>query len=109
MYYKLNRNLEIVEVELKDLTDNLVETLFSNRLQRGTKEIHISTVFLGIDHNFYGDTKGPVLFESMVFMSGFQIEEGTNERQYRYRTYREAEMAHNRLVKNYEIWIKKNG
>src|SRR5436190_721491 len=29
-------------------------------------KVHVSTVFLGLDHNFYGDTD-PILFETLVF------------------------------------------
>jgi len=30
-------------------------------------EVKISTVFLGIDHNFHPNSKAPILFETMVF------------------------------------------
>lgn len=51
------------------------------------KDIWVSTVFLHIDHNFWGEG-GPVLFETMIF--GGQH----NERIWRYRTWEEAERGH---------------
>lgn len=52
--------------------------------------IHISTVFLGIDHSFYGD--GAELFETMIF--------GGNEDGYQTRcaTWREAENQHQKAI-----------
>lgn len=52
----------------------------------------ISTVFLGIDHNF--ERRGPpILFETMVFDDG-----GEEERQERYATWAEAEAGHDAIV-----------
>jgi hypothetical protein len=53
----------------------------------GTKMIRISTVFLGINHNF-GDEGPPILFETMVFGGVL------NGRQFRYSTWDEAELGH---------------
>lgn len=42
-------------------------------------KFYISTVFLGIDHNFLGKG-GPILFETMVFAKGgrvFVVKEGS--------------------------------
>lgn len=51
----------------------------------------ISTVFLGVDHNFYG--KGdPVLFETMIFGGPMDGE------RWRYSTYTEAERGHAEAV-----------
>jgi len=56
-------------------------------------EVMISTVFLGMDHNWSG--KGdPILFETMVF--GGELNEDCE----RYCTWEEAEKGH-------EMWIKK--
>ncbi len=52
----------------------------------------VSTVFLGLDHNWSGGE--PILFETMIFgpsdFSGID--------QFRYRTWREAETAHAKIV-----------
>lgn len=56
-------------------------------------EIKVSTVFLGIDHNF--DDKGdPILFETMVF--GGELDEACD----RCSTWEGAEKMH-------ELWIEK--
>lgn len=55
--------------------------------------VMVSTVFLGIDHNFL--SKGdPILFETMIFGGG-------NEFQERYSTWDEAEEGHNRVLHEY--------
>jgi len=51
----------------------------------------VSTVFLGIDHNFTGEGP-PVLFESMIFEGEF------SEEQRRYRNMEEALEGHAALV-----------
>lgn len=53
--------------------------------------IRISTVFLGLDHNFDGSGP-PILFETMIFGSSL------NEQQWRYATYEEAEKGHEAAV-----------
>jgi hypothetical protein len=53
-------------------------------------DIQISTVFLGLDHQF--DEGRPILYESMVF--GGKL----NERCIRYSTREEAITGHNELV-----------
>ena len=58
----------------------------------------VSTVFLGLDHNF-GEGGGPVLFESMIFPECLI--------QQRYRTHREAVEGHEALVAELEAKLKK--
>ena len=54
----------------------------------------ISTIFLGFDHNFFGDGP-PVLFEAMVF----DTKEGDEFHDYQERyTYEEAIKDHDRIV-----------
>jgi hypothetical protein len=53
--------------------------------------VRVSTVFLGIDHNF-GDRGPPILFETMVFDD---YEDG---RQIRYATWGEALAGHQAVV-----------
>jgi len=54
--------------------------------------VRISTVFLGLDHN-WGDGP-PLLFETMTFG-------GKEEEQERYATYEEAEAGHKKFVEKY--------
>lgn len=58
----------------------------------------VSTVFLGIDHNF-GPSGPPVLFESMVFREDHR---GRDFDSRRYCTYEEAKKGHEELVKKWE-------
>ena len=53
--------------------------------------VKVSTVFLGIDHNF-GDKGPPILFETMIF--GGSLDEEMD----RYSTWEEAEAGHKRMV-----------
>jgi hypothetical protein len=57
----------------------------------GNDDRRVSTVFLGLDHNF-GDRSQPVLFETMVFGGAHAGE------QERYCTWDEAEYGHKRYV-----------
>ena len=66
------------------------------RQQRWTRpdgvNILVSTVFLGLDHNFGMAHRMPVLWETMVFVDG----ESTDE--YRYTSLEAAIHGHNRVV-----------
>jgi hypothetical protein len=54
----------------------------------------VSTVFLGIDHNFLGRFGGePILFETMIF-----ARHRTFDYQQRYHTGKEAQAGHDQLV-----------
>jgi hypothetical protein len=71
---------------------------FENSDARRVAETHVgparvSTVFLGIDHNF-SSSGPPVLFESMIFLPGEEIDEHMR----RYVTWDEAEAGHAELV-----------
>jgi hypothetical protein len=56
-----------------------------------TSEIAVSTVFLGLDHRFFG--KGPpILFETLVFGGPLDGEGG------RYSSYDDAETGHRMMV-----------
>jgi hypothetical protein len=56
--------------------------------------IRVSTVFLGIDHN-YAMNGRPVLFETMVFIGGWSEDE-----MWRYCTYEDAEAGHKEIIKD---------
>lgn len=61
--------------------------------------IEVSTVFLGINHAFFGGP--PVLFETMVFGDY----EGEDFEQYRYHTWAEAEAGHKACVERIQATI----
>lgn len=52
----------------------------------------VSTVFLSIDHNFFGNGP-PILFETMIFKEGV-----AEDFQERYRTWAEALARHDQIV-----------
>lgn len=52
--------------------------------------VHVSTVFLGMDHSFFGGP--PILFETMIFGGEH------DEYQQRYATWEEAEAGHDKAV-----------
>jgi hypothetical protein len=60
------------------------------------KDILVSTVFLGIDHNFIGDGP-PVLFETMAFDEG-KCNGQSILYETRYCTWSEAEAGHKSVV-----------
>lgn len=67
MHYILDKDKQVVETDLK----GWAEWFESNQRARIVKQhrsdtIHVSTVFLGLDHNFSG-TGPPILFETMIF------------------------------------------
>lgn len=70
----------------------------ANRAVAKTKigDILVSTVFLGLDHNF-SDEGDPLLFETLVFDS-----EGEGGEMLRYFTWDEAEAGHKEMVKRIE-------
>lgn len=64
--------------------------------------VTVSTIFLGLDHNYYG--KGPpILFETIVF--GLTMESG--EMQRRYSSWDDAEVGHKMTVKKVKAMIAK--
>lgn len=66
--------------------------------------VHISTVFLGLDHNYTLEGP-PILFETMIFGGMY------NQYQQRYRTYEGAEGGHKKavqMVKEFNYEAKEN-
>ena len=71
----------------------------------------ISTVFLGLDHNFL-DTGKPLLFETMVFDTNkkkkYKLGDremtsmGEDMEQERYETYAQAEKGHEKMIEKYK-------
>ena len=84
MYYKLDDKIPIRCNNIE--WSNLFER--SNRIVAKTKknDIVVSTVFLGIDHQY--NNGPPILFETLIFGGEY------NEDQWRYSTWEEAEQGH---------------
>lgn len=79
----------------------------SDKLAHGTM---VSTVFLGLDHNFGGDDGDPdyrpVVFETMVFGPPLWIG-AWNQYQTRYSSYEEAVAGHAAVMKSLENYLSK--
>ena len=60
--YKLDENKKAVPCTLNEFSDGLSDRVMK---QEAIGEAKVSTVFLGLDHNFMGGE--PVLFETMIF------------------------------------------
>jgi hypothetical protein len=78
-----------------------METFENRRIALDTiGGITVSTVFLGVDHNFSGEG-GPILFESLVTAKYLDEPDSVTEQELetvRYRTYEEAVKGHSALV-----------
>src|SRR5271157_2085879 len=92
--YKLTKDKDIVECTLeewcstydRDDTQRVVK-------QENVGKFWVSTVFLGIDHNFGFRDPTPILFETMIF------DESPSEKWcQRYPTYQTALEGHNLIV-----------
>lgn len=84
-------DLEEVATEFQNPARYLVQTVVSKRLK-----IHVSTVFLVLNHGWYGKDQW---FETMVFgghLAGFQR---------RYETYDEALNGHEDAVRDAKLWL----
>ena len=77
----------------------------ANRIVAQTKigQVKVSTVFLGMDHNFCGNGL-PILFETMIF--GLPKIFGDGEPCVRYSTIDEAKIGHNEAVDAVRTMLK---
>ena len=100
MYYKLDENKNVVPSSLEEFTTFIEGTFPTNYRHVGDDTINgyrVSTVFIGICHNFNPCSGVPIVFETMIFegdRSDIYIE--------RYSTWKEAEEGHKRAVE----WVK---
>lgn len=100
MYYKLDENKNVVPSSLKEWADFIEGRLPTNYKHVGDDTINgkrISTVFLGLCHNFNPRGGTPIVFETMVFEG-----DKSDIYQERYSTYKQAEDGHQRAIE----WVK---
>jgi hypothetical protein len=69
-----------------------------------TPEVEVSTVFIGIDHQF-GRYGPPVLFETMVFAWQSTTREALDAFTERYSTWHEAERGHEAVCAQVRAWL----
>lgn len=94
MKHYILKGRKVVEVDLVTWSEFLRSPERIIKQETTPNGYWVSTVFLGIDHNFYQDDC-PVIFETMVF------KDGENYTQERYRTYSEAEAGHKRIAEEF--------
>lgn len=93
LHYALDLDRKVIPVSLEEWAtflgrrERVVE-------QTDTDTCWVSTVFLGLDHN-YSRSGPPLLFETMVFSRG---NPGDDEEMYRYPTWDEAQAGHTATV-----------
>ena len=94
MYYRLGEDGK-TPVKCKDVLDWIKFKQQTKHVGDDTiNGVRVSTVFLGIDHNFT-EQGNPVLFETMVFANP---DDYINSYCERYSTWDEAEAGHKRIV-----------
>lgn len=97
--YILGENHELIEETDLRTWGRFLENIKNRRVAQDVIDnVKVSTVFLGLDHNF-GEGK-PLLFETMIF-GGERDEE-----EWRWHTWKEAEEGHKKIVK--ELKSKNN-
>ncbi len=99
MYYKLDENKNVVPSSLEEWSNFIEGRLPTNYQHVGDDTVNgkrISTVFIGICHDFDPYNNMPIVFETMIFDSGHSIY------QVRYSTYDEALEGHAKAIK----WVK---
>ena len=99
--YSLHSGGEIVAQKLDDPYEKhsdkiIVSTINCSIGFTRVGDLHVSTVFLGVNHAFMDET--PVLFETMVFPLDSYLDEYVQ----RYHTYAEAKAGHVEAVRKYE-------
>ncbi len=102
MYYYLNDDHTYVPCSL-DQYGNQIRNMCKTNTKHVADEYigdkRVSTVWLGIDHNFYANTIRPLLFETMIFENE---EYGDEIYMRRYTTWEDAVEGHKEAVE----WVK---
>lgn len=100
MYYKLDENKNVIPSSLEEWASFIEGDLPTNYRQAGRDVINnmtISTIFIGLCHNYNPRSKIPIVFETMIFDI-----EGKDIYQERYSTWKQAEKGHQRAIQ----WLK---
>jgi len=85
--------------EISDLNWKKDSPRIKSTIIRGGRTFVVSTVFLGIDHNFYDPTGAdPILFETMIFDQTDASRSFSDLYCDRYRTWLEAKLGHESTV-----------
>lgn len=102
MFYKLDKDKNVVPSSLEEWATFIENELPSNYRQVGRDIVNgkvISTIFIGLCHNYIPHSGIPIVFETMIF-----DESQHAIYQKRYSTWKEAEEGHEEAIE----WIKKD-
>jgi len=100
-YYKLDADNHVVETDLFGWAEFFETGPRFIDLTEITSQCRVSTVFLGLDHRFWG--KGPpVVFETMIFGGPDDIDQS----QWRYTSYDDAVTGHKAAVRQARAALK---
>lgn len=98
MFYTLDENKNVIPCDITEWQKyyNPLEEQKDKRVGHDKfNDMFISTVFLGLDHNYFGGV--PIVFETMVF-----DKDGNDIYQERYHTWEEAVNGHKTAME----WVK---
>ena len=74
-HYILDEKGEVKEVDLYTWAEWLEDPSTNRRLAHTrVGDYNVSTVFMGLDHNFGGGSKKPILWETMIFENELTVE-----------------------------------
>jgi len=95
-FYILDDNNNVVLVNIEEYTEFYGS---SKKFIRSTKQdnIHVSTVFLGINHNLDPNSGNIIIFETMVFLKGESVYVD------QYSTYQQAVVGHIEKCKMFNV------
>jgi len=99
VWYILDNNYNVIKTTDAAVWSEFFKTKKRFLFYNETKKYQVSTVFLGIDYNYYDDIVEPLVFESMVF-----DENGNDLDLTRYPSYKEAKKGHIELCHKYGIY-----
>jgi hypothetical protein len=100
MFYKLDENKNVIPSSLEEYKTFIVGELPTNYKHVGDDIINghrVSTIFLGLCHNYDPFSNIPIVFETMVFQN-----DRSDIYQERYSTWKEADEGHKRAIE----WVK---
>ena len=96
LYYKLDENKNVIPSSLEEWSTFIGDLFPANYRRVGYDTVNgkrISTVFMGLCHNYTSNSNIPLVFETMIFDENKQV-----IYQERYPTCNEAEEGHKEAV-----------
>jgi hypothetical protein len=92
MFFLIDENHQVYEVDYREFNDNYMKNEYRHLEWTGNDDIYVSTIFTGVNNNFLGDGRPPILFETMVFGGEY------DKAQWRWSTYEQAIIGHKAIA-----------